>query len=427
MSLIKLYPQQDTFISLANPNNNYGANEILYLSVSSSSSAIQDLNRILIQWDLTPQSYINAVSAGASSYTATLNLYNAKNGQFTDENFNIELYPLTATWNEGQFSRMWSGTGFANWNSATYFTNWSISEGSYSSSPSISINFPKGTENLTANVSAFIEYWRNAPNYGFMIKLSTAQESATGVSGSYYNLKTFFGKDTHTLFQPSILIQNNTPLLQDDAGNLRIGNLNFFIYDTNVSTTAYPGIAGLKADLFATGFTGYTINYFAPYQWYINVPFTTWSGVIGPIFMVASNTGFGSSLTSSITGQSLYFANKSYVSSFLDVNVLCKNEYAQTENASIRVNALKYVHRKMGSRAINYFASHVFISFKEKNTFTQVLPYTECGYDADGYFTQINMINFLTSFNYFPSIKVIDYDGSIFIKDIKESVFYINA
>lgn len=433
MALLKLFPQKDNFLSLSFSSNNYGANEILYVAVSSSGVAnhsdplsaddvsFKTLTRPIIQWDLTSQAYLNAITG---SYTATLTLYNAKNNVFTDENFNIEIYPLLESWNEGQYSYMWPGTGYSNWVARTPNNLWSTSGGTYTASPSASINFPIGTENLTANISAFVEYWKTNTNNGLLFKFTDAVESATGLSGSYTNTKTFFSKDTHTLFQPYISIQTQDNLLFDDVANLHIGNNNIFIYDTNVTGSIYSGTAAIKADLYATGATAYTINYFAPYIWYITLPFTTYSGVVGPWFLVSSNTALGYSLTSSITGQELYFTNKIYVSS-IDASVVTKSEYSASETPSIRCRVFKYVHRMMGSRSVDYYPQHVFVGWKEKNTYTLVQDFQELNYDQDGYFGTLVCSNFLPSFWYVPTIKVIESNGNIWIKDIPEAMTFI--
>ncbi len=414
MEFIKIYPSKDSFISKKNPSNNYGIDAILELSTTSATANLES-TRILTYFDLS-----NVISNLTSSYTATLNFYNARNSKFTDENFNVEIYPLTANWNEGLGSKLYPISSSVNYLSATTINSWSSSGGDYTASPSASITFQNGTENLTSNLSAFINYWSTSTNYGLLLKFPDSIESLTS---TYQNNKSFFSKDTHTLFKPSINITYNSSLITDDRNNLHLGNNTIFFYDRNVGTTSYPGVALMTMDLTVTGLTAFAMNYFAPSTWYIN--FNATSLFYPELWTVLSNTASNYSITSSVTGFRKYthFANDI---SRLSANIISRPEYFQNESPIFRVKVFDYVYVGMGSVAEDYFPNSVSIFFIEQNTRTIVTPEIPMNYDEDGYWIKNIMSNFLPSFYYIPVIKIYDGVNNEFIyREIKESKFFV--
>lgn len=414
MSIVRSYADKDSFIMSDRPYYNFGGTQVLELSLSASSSSMQNFTRALIQFD------ISSLTANATGvYSSLLTLYNCRNNDFTDENFDIYLYPLTEAWNEGNGSAIYPLTGAVNYVQRTSIANWSVSGGTYTASPSAVCSFIKGTENLTANVSAFIEYWKTNPNNGIIMKYSQNYESITA---DYETMKTFYGANTHTYFKPFIDVITPNVLLKDDRHNLHYGNNVIFIYDTNVSTTAYPGFVYVKPDLSLSSSTAHTANYFSPYTWYIN--FNSTRIDYPELYTIQSNTAQSYSLTSSVTGFLLQTSNELNTSEPY-CNALVNETYYTSDVANIRIPIFTYTHRGAGSVVMPYYPSSAFIYFVESVTKTPALPIQEMNYNKDGHYISQNMNVFVPNFFYIPVVKFIDKKGNYVTKMIENAKFYV--
>lgn len=421
MPFYTLYANKDAYVSYKKKNNNYGVDPVLTLSFSSSSSAVQDFTRILMRFNT------DVLASVTGSYTATMVLYNCDNGEFTDENYTVDIFPITQDWNQGKFSYMYPGSGSVSYLYRTESQLWSSSGVTYSASPSASFTFTAGTENLTANMSAFVEYWRTNPNYGVLIKFNEQYESATSAS-AYENVKTFFGNNTHTFYKPRINITVPETLITDDIHNLKYGANRIFVYDRTVASSAYPGMVYLSTDLTvattASPWSQYTPTYFAPYTWYITYNNAQLAYANG-LWLVQSNTAASFSVTSSVTGNLLMTSNRIYTS-VPNVNAPVNEVYSVQDVAILRAKPHLYVHRSSGSVVVNtYPASGVFMSIRERNTGTEVMSDQQMHYDKDGYFYKVSMSNFQPNFYYYPVVKTIDELGTVMRKELKESVFFV--
>lgn len=421
MSLLKLYPSQDAFISLAQPNNNFGRDEILELTLTSNTSAVGEATRLLIQFDTSSQKFTNATSG---AYTATLTIYNCPNNKFTDENWSVNIYALTQSWNEGINSVMFPSTGAVSYVWRTLGNTWTSSGGTYSASPSSTVTFISGTENLTANLSAFINYWNAGnPNYGLLIKFQN--EGLVALSGDYSNTKTLFSRNTHTYYQPHLsIVWNGDPNIQDDIHNMHVGTNNLYVYDTTESSSSWPGIVQLKENLMLSGSTAYSVSYVASNIWTFNVSMSQLAWPYG-LWVVTSNTATGVSITSAFTGYQSYFQSTFYTSE-IDASFLTNSIYFQEDTPILRAHIFKNVYRGMGSLALDYYPNEVYVHFRERNTFTQATPEQLMSYDGDGHFYYMDMSNLLPNFYYVPVLKIVTPQGTV-IKKFNQSAFFVQS
>lgn len=415
MAYKKFFPSQDSYVSSRDGyrTNNYGLGATLDLSVSAGVY----FNRALIQFDIG--SY-TATLTSPTSYTATLTLYDVVNILNTDQNFALELYPITEQWNAGYGQRNRPLTSEVNYIARTALNNWTTSGVTYATSTSASIDFITGNENLTANVSAFTEYWKTNPNYGILIKFPSSIEAVTS---NYTNNKTFYSKETHTAFQPTLDIVTDASLIKDDSANIHLGNNTIFFYDKNVSSTAYPGYALISTDLTVTSATSLTTSYFAPNTWYFTFPNTNL--IYDELYKIVSNTASNYSVTTSLTS---FIPVTSFHNdpSRINANVIMQSSYFDNESPVIRASIYNYVFVGMGSIGMPYYANNVYLFLIEKNTRQIVTPEIELSYDADGYYTSFPMSNLLAGFNYTPIIKIIDgVNNDTIYKEIFESTFFI--
>jgi hypothetical protein len=417
MEFKKLFATKSSYISNYSKNlrNNYGLDHILDLSTSAGASAHLYSTRILLEFDIS-----SITSTLTSSYTSTLVLYNATNSLLTQENFDVEIYPITEQWNRGSGSKLYPVTSSANYIERTALSSWSASGGTYSPSTSSVVTFIKGNENLTANISGFIEYWETNPNYGLLLKFPSGIESTTA---NYENHKSFYSTNTHTFFKPSINISYPSTLIKDDSHNLKIGTNNIFFIDKNVSTTSYPGFALLSTDLTLTTATAQIISYYAPYTWYFI--FNNQNLIYNEIYKIISNTASNYSVTTSLTSfnQNTSFTNDI---SRLNANMILQSSYFENEFPILHAKIYDYVYVGMGSVASDYYPSNVYLFFIERNTRTVVTEQIEMNYNTDGYYLKFDMSNLLPMYNYTPILKIVDGINNEYIyKEIPEATFYI--
>ncbi len=415
MPFTRLYFNQDAWISRKKYLKNHGDDAVIELAVSASNSSSVDATRLLIKFPI--ESYTASLS---SAYSAILYLYNARNYKYTDQNFQVEIYPLTASWSEGIGSNIYSVSSAVSYIKRTQLANWSTSGGDYTSSPSAVITFENGTENLTANLSSFVGYWTANPNYGLLLKFSNTVESTTA---DYANAKSFFSRNSHTVYRPHVDITIPDTLMKDDRNNLHIGNNRFFFIDRNVTTTAYPGAAYLKADLCVSSGTAATLNYFSPSIWYINYVNSNmqWDG----LFTVLSNTASNYSVTSQVTGTVIntYFNDDSQR---ININANIRNQYFTDEQPTLRIQIYTHVYIGMGSMAYSYYPVSAFMFFVERNTRKVVTPEMEMSYGIDGHFSKFNMANLLDGYFYIPFVKIIDgINDDVVYREVPEAAFYV--
>lgn len=417
MSFYRFYTTQDSYLSSSYLSSNFGADHVFDLSTTSGLSANQNHTRILIQF-----SDVQSITASLSTaYSAIITLYNARNYKVTDENFTVELYPLTAQWSEGVGSYIYPVRSAVNYLQRTSLLNWSLSGGSYTASPSASCTFIKGTENLTANISSFVEYWKTNPNYGLIIKYPSSIESLTS---DYQNNKSFFTGNSHTVYKPHLDINYADDLIiKDDRHNLHIGNNKIFLIDKNVSTTSYPGACYIKADLILTSATGMAMTYFSPNVWYIT--FLNQNLVWDGLWTILVNTASNYSITSTITGETEY-VNFNNDSSRLSVNFIGRQEYNINEQPIFRTKIYTYNHIGMGSVANNYYPTSAFLFFIERNTRKIMSQELEMNYDYSGHFLKYRLLNLLPNFYYTPVVKMIDgISQDVVYREIPEASFYV--
>jgi len=232
-----MYPSQDATLYQADPKVNTGADEILEIGKRLSNiggEAGFSLSRSLIKFDMTE------VSQSLSKYNTSVN----------DCKFILKLYTIDAN----VVAQNWTnGTGFINyqfpvddgcswnkpvsgstafWSSSAADINFPIGSnfhingsgsdpgqgGSwlYEKSPSsptqggthFTESFSNRPSDLTIDVTDAVKLWISgsdgyiAPNHGFILKFSDADESNISVSGFIR----FFSRESHTVYVPRLVM-----------------------------------------------------------------------------------------------------------------------------------------------------------------------------------------------------------------------------
>lgn len=205
--------------------SNSGQSEILELYALTESRSRVGYSRALIQFDLSELS--QSIAEGtipSSSVQYNLRLKNANHAQTVPYSYDIKVFPLSQSFDEGRGLAMededLKDQGFANWAQATRTQNWGVPGGSYISEPNLtaSQHFDFGTEDLNVDISNIVQSWIDGTieNHGLILKYEDSQE--TGSSDLY--VKKFFSRHALAAERPPKIECLWEKVLQDDRSEL---------------------------------------------------------------------------------------------------------------------------------------------------------------------------------------------------------------
>jgi hypothetical protein len=227
----------------------------------SGSTPNTELSRILIHFDL--QSLKSLVQQGKidvndSSFWCELRLKDVYGGQPTPVDFNVSIFPLSASFDEGigRDVSYYSDGDVCNWLTSSRGTTWAIAgcgmpcdaqsaPGDYITS-SISIasteatqNFLKGTEDLVVDVTAIVSATISGeiPDSGFRISFRSDLET----NGETYFVKRFASKDAFDESKHPVLVVGFDDSISDDSQNLT--------FDTTCKLSLYNYVGGELTNL----------------------------------------------------------------------------------------------------------------------------------------------------------------------------------
>lgn len=219
--IYSFYPIADATLYESDPLKNTGNDAVLDLSKQVVDQTLYN-NRVLLKFDA---SYIasvmdsyNIVYPGAQFY---LNLY-AVEQQEVPSNFTVEVYRAGEDWTEGigryvNDPKTTDGVSWINaskasgnavpWSVASVgfgqAAEWTAVEGgaTWITDPVATTSVLNYNGDIRVDVTDIVMRWvYNDPNYGFLIKKSTADETSTT---KFVELK-YFSKDTNTIYLPKL-------------------------------------------------------------------------------------------------------------------------------------------------------------------------------------------------------------------------------
>ena len=153
-----------------------------------------------------------------------LRVFNAPHGQTVPKNFDMQILPISRSWNEGDGLDMEeytdSGpTQTSNWIKATNTQAWTTQGGDFHevgytagrNLPHYAQRFTSGVEDLEVNITALVEEWMatkvngdpDRENYGIALKLSGSYEDGSR-DRSYYTKK-FFSRSSEFFYKRPIV------------------------------------------------------------------------------------------------------------------------------------------------------------------------------------------------------------------------------
>lgn len=248
MAVYKIFPTKDATIYSGYPKMNTGIDEILEVSklYTNLSPAEATVARILVQFPTEGiKSVINSY-IGTGSYSASLKLYNA-DVQGVSTNYNLEIAAVYQSWSmgTGRFNNMPQTVDGVSWVSASVDTGWltsgfptgvtgsavsgSLGGGNWYTASIVTQSFePYTYKDLDVNITDIVNNWVTDlyNNNGVIIK----QEDSTESDKVGESTLTYFSRDTHTIYPPSL------DLKWDDSVFLPISQ-SFICSDANINVT----------------------------------------------------------------------------------------------------------------------------------------------------------------------------------------------
>lgn len=220
MGLRRIFPTQDNTITNAFKENlvgrgtgsNMGAADILevFSIYGQQSTSSLEKSRALIQFDIND---FGSLPSGCSYY---LKMFNCPHGETNPIHFNLNVHPISSSWQEGTGLDMNSyiDEGASNWIKRTDSDNWS-NQGSDILNVTASQYFDKGTENLEVDVTTIVNAWTSGTysNNGFIVKLADAYENS--LSQSYYTKKFFARSSEYFVKRPVLEARWNETVFDD--------------------------------------------------------------------------------------------------------------------------------------------------------------------------------------------------------------------
>jgi hypothetical protein len=306
MSVYKLFPSKDATIYSKTPYKNTGLDEILELTVDTTSSNASYNSRFLIQFDTTEiQNIYNDFDLTVYPYDINLRCYNAEaNG--LDNSVILEIKTVYAgspdEWNMGtgkdaydpyyingvswiykqkDYTDLWPTNS-----NVTYTTSWyNVAGGGAWFSASIyqyTQSFSYYTnKDINVSVKQTVNDWKTGSisNNGFLVKIKDdvdypAQYSGQGTTSP--SLK-YFSRDTHTIYPPCLEFKwddsednsNNISILNTLPAVISVDNNPGVFYPTSINQFRVNSRPEYPSRVFQTS-SYYTQNYGLPYgdSWY---------------------------------------------------------------------------------------------------------------------------------------------------------------
>ena len=200
---------------------------------AQATSASVERARILIKFPMEQISTdrTNSLIPASGSVKFYLNMYNVKHSETLPKNFNVQVYALSQSWNEGRGVDMdeYQDLGQSNWVSASTSTAWvdnvtNITGGLAFANPVYTASFVNGDEDMSIEVTPLVEQWiaGTKTNYGFLVKLSSSlpvlDPNSDGGTTSLYT-KRFSARGSEFFFKRPAIEARWDSRNKDDRAN----------------------------------------------------------------------------------------------------------------------------------------------------------------------------------------------------------------
>lgn len=430
MGVYRSYASSDNWITnrldssnIPQTGSNHGADPVLTIfAVKSNLSGTFELARTLIKFSLTELSgkLFTERSIPSASVSYFLKMYDMKHGDTTPTSFDLFVYPLSASWDEGTGVEMDGiDVGYANWTNRTSTATWTVTGSDFitASFGSASQHFDRGQEDLEVDVTQIVNAWLTGGfvNNGFVVKLGTTEE----YNGTDYYVKEFHGRESKYIESLPYLEARWANVKKDHRGNFAYNqDNNLYLYNLvrgQLTNLTQPVLVRLQDHVLGTS-ASYSATITASfvetgiYSATFNVP-STLSSTIYDIWYSGSTVYMtGTARAISLTGSSV----DPYVDFTANVNNL-RQVYDSSEEGRFTVNVRKKNYKthvgviKSASLDIDkeYVETMYYSIINDENGNVVIPfgtasanPYTKLSYDANGNYFNLFFNSFVPGFKY---------------------------
>lgn len=432
MGVYRIVSTKDTSITNASSDgfdatratgSNFGASPVLTVWARKSVLALPELARSLLKFDITELSgkIFSDQTIPTSNVSYVLKLFNMLHDDITPSSYNIVVYPLSCSFDEGlgldQVS--YEDSGYANWINSTSTTTWVLTGSDYLTTyGSASQHFDNGSEDLEVDVTDIVNSWLNGlPNNGFLVKMADTEETNT----VDYVFKEFHARET--------LYIDKLPYLEARWQDVKKDNRDNFSYNVNNNLFMYNIIRGDLVSVQEPVSVRVQDNLIGVSASYSNIFSSAQiqDGVLTSSIFVSNTSSFSCSFYDIwFSGSTVYITGTfkpantpaQTIDKRNEFNVVISNlkrQYNVDEDARIKVNVTKTnykTHQRyaVGSSSLwfpqefmekmyysmwNYETGELIIPFG-----TGSIPFTQLSYDSDGHYFDFSMQNLIPGFMY---------------------------
>jgi hypothetical protein len=383
--------------------SNQGKSEVLDLFVlpENSSSATNGKSRAIIQFDLT--SISSSIADGtipSSSVEYRLKLINAPHYETLPYSFDLVVFPLSRSWDEGRglsnFDEGLKDAGASNWNNATTLTQWSLTGSDFITTLSASQHFDDGLEDLDVDISNIVYSWLTGglPNNGLIVKFPDNYETG---SSTFY-VKKFFSR--HALVPERLprIEAKWTNAVQDDRANIKYNSTGSLFYYrslngefsnaagpvfVNVLNSSSTVVQTITASLRETGIyeaSGVFVSFTSSTSIYRDVWFTSasqlFTGNFSPSFATGSNYFEIAKVTVDIPNlKEQYFNDEETI-----IRVFCRDvDYRPALRKSGSTDVTAHYVKDAYYEIVNYDTNNPIFTFSTGSN-----KYSKLSYDKNG-------------------------------------------
>ena len=417
--------------------SNMGASDILeiFSIFGQQSSSSYEYARTLIQFPLDEITSQRAASTmpASGSVEFHLKLYNAIHTEQVPTKFDLFISPISQSWQEGtgldmvEYTDLTYDRDGSNWINRASGSTWTTQGGDYLFDEALTASFETGLEDLSIDVSDIVENWIKGAaggkynNYGFGIKLSTANENTPK---SFFTKK-FFARNTEFYFKRPTLEARWDDTTKDDRGNFYFSsslmtaqqNLNkIYLYNkprgrlTNIPTI---GTGELSASLYETlggsALGTFTAGHSSTGIYSASVFLTGTQSRLYDVWHDGAGTEYHTGSIYPKTHEAEeYSNNQKYVISVRNL----KNKYCYDQTARLRF----YIRKKNWSPNVYTIAQktpqNLIIEDAVYRTYriedgqeiisygTGSLKYTQLSYDVSGNYVDVDFSSYETGYQY---------------------------
>jgi len=186
------------------------------------NTASNELARILVEFptdDILTSIQDGIIPSGSGNQEYWLRMFNVEHPETLPKDFTLVVYPITASWEEGDGLDLdnYTDLGAVNWVSSSNGTAWGSVGGDLDPGTTFTQSFVTGLEDVEINISPLVDRWLDGSltNDGLMVAFTPSLENG----GKSYFKKMFSSRGSEYFFNRPIIEVRWDNSIQDDRSN----------------------------------------------------------------------------------------------------------------------------------------------------------------------------------------------------------------